>query len=285
MKQLSLLIMAAGLGSRYGGLKQLETFGPEGHTLLEYAVLDAIRAGFQRIVFVIKPEMEVLFREKIESRLPKGLAVAYAHQTLDSFLPEGFALSEERTKPWGTGHAVLCAKKLIQGPFVAINADDYYGPQAFQKAAQFLKDNTQDHALVTYSLANTLSPNGSVSRGICETDQNSHLLSVTEHPCIERTESGLVSESTLEPLSGHEPVSLNFWAFQSSIFSTLKEQFQVFLEQHGKDPKAEFYLPHAVSTLIAQKQTTVHALTSTDAWCGVTYAEDRGWVESILARA
>lgn len=284
MKVLSLLIMAAGMGSRYGGLKQFDTFGPSNCTLLEYAVQDAMNAGFQKVVFVIKPEMEMHFRQELEARLPAGLAITYVHQTLHSYIPEGSTPPPKRLAPWGTAHAVLVAKEHILGPFVAINADDYYGPLAFQKAAHFLQNNSNDHALVVYPLEQTLSPHGSVSRGICTLSPENYLQAVEEHTHIESNKGSFVSYKGTKTLTGKELVSMNFWIFQPTFFATLEEQFHTFLKEQGADLLAEFYLPAAVSSLINQKRATVHALTSTDRWCGVTYTEDRGWVEEILSK-
>ncbi|HEX2099274.1 MAG TPA: sugar phosphate nucleotidyltransferase, partial [Candidatus Synoicihabitans sp.] len=247
----TLLVLAAGMGSRYGGLKQLDPVGPTGETILDYAVYDAWRAGFRRVVFVIRRDFEDAFRSQVGSRYDAELAVDYAFQSLDK-LPAPFAPPAGREKPWGTGHAVWCARDIVSEPFAVINADDFLGRDALQQLRQFFQAPDADHAMVGYRLANTLSEHGAVSRGVCQVDAAGRLQDVVEHTGILASEVGAGAKFT-----GSEIVSMNCWAFAPSFFAALDRQLRAFLAARVEDPKAEFYLPAAVAAEIAAGRTTV----------------------------
>lgn len=272
----TLLVLAAGMGSRYGGLKQLDPVGPSGETILDYAVFDAIRAGFGRVVFVIRRDFETVFREQIGGRYADQIEVDYAFQSLDQ-LPVGASLPAEREKPWGTGHAVWCAREVIPGSFAAINADDFLGRDAFAQLAGFLAAPDADHAMVGYRLGNTLSEQGSVSRGVCAVGEDNLLREVIEHTGIAREDVGAGRTFT-----GDEIVSMNCWAFQPSFWEGLDRQWQEFVSTRLPEPKAEFYLPGAVSAEIAADRTTVRVRPTTASWFGVTYREDKPRVQATL---
>lgn len=285
----TLLVLAAGMGSRYGGLKQLDGIGPNGETLLEYAVFDAIRAGFGHVVFVVRRSFREEFEERIATRFRRRIAVDFALQEIDQ-TPVGFTVPDERVKPWGTGHAVLVAKRQVETPFAVINADDYYGPQACALASDFLRQKRPPSwpatfGMVAFTLAKTLSAHGGVSRGICTLDGKGHLRQVTERTGIVGTPEGATSDDGKTPreLPGDAPTSLNFFLFAPSLFEFLEDQFAQFLAEHGSDPKAEFYLPSAVATLIKRGQATVEVAQSEEDWIGVTYAEDRDKARAALA--
>jgi hypothetical protein len=282
----TLLVLAAGLGSRYGGLKQIDPVGPSGETLLDYAVFDAIRAGFGRVVFIIRQDFAEVFREKIGARYAGHIAVDYVFQDVSN-LPPGAPPPSGREKPWGTGHAVWCAQPAIHAPFAVINADDFYGAEAFEKLAKFLgqlleageKVSTLDEfAMVGFKLNRTLSEHGTVSRGICETGPAGQLTAITEQTGIARAEVGAGKK-----YSGEELVSMNCWGFTPALFVGLEVQLWDFLAAHGSDPKAEFYLPAAVSTMIARGEAAVRVLSSDSAWFGVTHREDKPRVQAALA--
>jgi len=282
----TLVVMAAGMGSRYGGLKQMDPVGPAGETLLDYSVFDAVRSGFDSLVFVIRREFETEFRQRISSRFEDVLPVRFAFQDLHD-LPGGFQAPADRVKPWGTGHAVLAARDVVETPFCVINADDFYGRGAFKTMVPFLKEQAAPdlHALVAYRLRNTLSEHGTVSRGICVTDADACLLSAREVTAIARTEAGIVAESDPElALTGDELVSMNFWGFHPSLFASLEAQFAEFLAARGGEMKSEFYIPSAVNALIETGTARCRVLRSDAAWFGITYREDRdAVVESIRA--
>ena len=278
----TLLILAAGMGSRYGGLKQIEPVGPNGETILEYSVFDAIRAGFGKVVFVIRESFADDFKNRFEPKLNGKIGIEYVYQEIDK-LPKGFKLPEDREKPWGTGHAVLMAKDIIKEPFAAINADDFYGAKAYQVIAEYLKQSViQDkYAMVGYQLSNTLSEFGSVSRGICVTDDNKQLTQITETHKI-RTEGNLIlcesdGKEDME-LTGKEIVSMNFWGFQTTIFDFIENQFIDFLHHNINQPKSEFYIPFVVFEMIKRGQINVEVLTADSPWFGVTYKEDKPFV-------
>jgi UTP-glucose-1-phosphate uridylyltransferase len=281
---LTLVVLAAGMGSRYGGLKQLDPVGPAGEIILDYSVNDALKAGFNAVVFVIRREMLDLFRETVGCRYEERVQVRYAFQELEP-LPEGRVAPVGRTKPWGTGHAVLAAAPLVRESFAVINADDYYGPSGFEKLASFLHQaKPGEFAMVGYRLENTLSEHGTVSRGICTTDEKGYLREITERPAIARTCEGIIDEGDSPvKLTGAEPTSMNFWGFTPDLFSELECHFAEFLEERGDDLKAEFYLPAAISSLIASGEATVRLLDSADPWFGLTYPEDRPMVVEALA--
>jgi UTP-glucose-1-phosphate uridylyltransferase len=282
--ELTLVVLAAGMGSRYGGLKQLEPVGPSGEIILDYSVSDAIKAGFNKVVFVIRRGMLELFQDVVGSRYEGLMAVEYAFQELEP-LPGGRVSPPGREKPWGTGHAVLASRSVVRGPFAVINADDYYGPSGFIELAAFLQSATSSqYAMVGYRLDQTLSDNGSVSRGICRADNHGYLISITERTAISRTARGIMAEGTPPiQLDGSEPTSMNFWGFMPDLFDHLERLFDEFLEENGNDPKAEFYLPAAVSSLIGTGDAKVRLHSSSDPWFGLTYPEDRPMVVEALA--
>jgi len=273
--QPTLLVLAAGIGSRYGGLKQIDPVGPNGETIIDYSVYDAMRAGFGKLVFVIRRDIENLFRESIEGRFAKRLPVECVFQELDE-LPSGFIAPQARTKPWGTGHAILAADSAVHEPFAAINADDFYGRSSFHVLADYLMGRPLDYAMVGFKLANTLSEHGAVSRGVCECEADGALREVNELTKIARTDGGI--QSAERELSGEEIVSMNFWGFTPAIFSQLRERFAAFLRQQGDDPKAEFFIPSVLNELIASGQARVRVLSTSDVWFGVTYQKDKARV-------
>ncbi|MDP4292776.1 MAG: sugar phosphate nucleotidyltransferase [Bacteroidota bacterium] len=280
----TLLILAAGLGSRYGGLKQLDKLGPYGETIIDYSIFDAIRAGFGKVVFVIRKDIEEDFKEVIISKLSGKIEVDYCLQELE-YLPDGFELPLDRVKPWGTGHAILMAAKKINEPFGVINADDFYGADAFKVLADFfatLKTGQENlYSMVGYDVANTLSDFGSVSRGVCLANQDNYLVSVTERTQIERSHNGIAYKDESGDLVFLPPktvVSMNFWGFTPLIFKQLSERFTGFLKENIQNPKAEFFIPSVVNNLIETKETNVILLHSSARWFGVTYREDRDLV-------
>lgn len=284
--QATLLILAAGMGSRYGGLKQLESVGPSDETLLDYSIYDALRAGFTRVVFVIRRDFDEEFRAKIGRLYEDQIEVDYVYQELDA-LPEGFAVPAGRIKPWGTGHAIWCAREAITGPFAAINADDFYGAAGFQVLADFFRRDQQQFAMVGYRLDRTLSEHGSVSRGVCVSDAQGRLLTVEEFTNIGRTAGAIQSpraDGELVTFRGDETVSMNFWGFQPSVFPLLEERLREFLQAHGQKEKSEFYIPFAVGDMIARHAAQAAVLTSDAEWFGVTYREDRDAVVAAIAR-
>ena len=275
---LTLLVLAAGMGSRYGGLKQIDPVGPAGETVLDYAVYDALRAGFDRVVFVIREEFADVFREKIGAKYSGRIAVDYVFQSLDA-LPAGFAPSQGRTKPWGTGHAVWCARSAVRANFAVINADDFYGRESFGRLAAFLRAaTTAKYAMVGFELAKTLSEHGAVSRGLCTVSSDGKLRSVVEQSGILRSAVG-----AQQKFSGAEIVSMNCWGFTPDLFSALDAQLADFLAAADPNGQPEFYLPAAVSTLIARGKATVEVLPTTSTWFGITFREDKPRVEAALA--
>ncbi|WNJ17586.1 sugar phosphate nucleotidyltransferase [Pontibacter sp. G13] len=275
----TLLILAAGIGSRYGSLKQLDQLGPSGETIIDYSVFDAIRAGFGKVVFVIRQSIEQEFKEHFAGKFSDKIEVDYVLQELDN-VPEGIEVPADRVKPWGTGHAVLVAAEAIQEPFAMINADDFYGREAFETigawlAAREVEENT--FCLLGYKLKNTLSDFGSVSRGVCEADEDGHLVSITERTKISRTESGIEFEDNGEtqPLDEDTIVSMNIMGFTPKVFSYANEFFHEFIQAHSHELKSEFYIPTVMSRSINEKETDVELLTSEAKWFGVTYKEDK----------
>ena len=280
----TIVIMAAGLGSRFGagaGQKQITPVDEQGHLIIDYSAYDAWRAGFEKVVFVIKPESEEQFHKLIGANVEPFMEVAYAHQTLTSCLPEGVSVPEGRAKPWGTGHAALCAENLVPDGFICINADDFYGEEAFKTAAAFLDapHAESEQAMVGYSLKNTMTPNGSVARGVCAVDENGLLTSITERTKIfadgenaRYTEDG----ESFFPLAGSTPVSMNFWIFNHCVFSSLREGFERFLrERMPLDPlKKEFYLPDVPGELLKTGKGSVKVLSTDAKWFGLTYLGD-----------
>lgn len=272
---LTLVVLAAGMGSRYGGLKQVDPVGPHAEILLEYSVYDALAAGFERIVCVIRRDLEEAFEEHIGSRLRGKIPLDYAYQELTD-VPEGCSPDPGRSKPWGTGQAIWATRELVKGPFLAINADDYYGPRSYQLLSEHLQ-KSNGYAMAGFRLANTLSEFGSVSRGLCQTDEQNHLLRVVEHTKIEPTPTGAVSqeaEGGPQALTGEEVVSMNFWGLQPSIFQELESQFRIFLNSNP-GAKGELYIPSVLDRIIREGRGRVQVLTSPESWFGVTYPDDK----------
>ena len=273
----TLLVLAAGMGSRYGGLKQIDPVGPNGETIIDYSIFDALRAGFGRLVFVIRKDIESQFREIVGARFEKRIAVEYVFQELDK-LPPGFSIPPNRTKPWGTAQAILMAEDVIHEPFAAINADDFYGADSFRVLAKHLNSGLPDYAMVGFVLRNTLSEHGSVARGVCRVNGADLLQGVTELTKIEKdgasakyTDAAGVSH----PLSGDEIVSMNMWGFQPELFKHLRQEFVEFLKSHGREEKSECYIPAVVNTLVNTGRAQCRVLRTPSAWFGVTYREDR----------
>lgn len=288
-----LVVMAAGMGSRYGGLKQIDPVGNHGQLIIDYSIFDARRAGFETVVFIIKHEIEEPFKEAIGNRLSKVMNVKYAYQQLDN-LPAGYSVPEGRTKPWGTSHAILSAKDVIDGPFAVINADDYYGAEAFEVIYNYLlnnpdRDGKYEYAMVGYLLENTVTENGHVARGICVANADGYLDSVTERTHIEKTATGAKytedDGKTWTELAGDTIVSMNLWGFTESFLGETQARFAAFLDDALKtNPlKGEYFLPSVVSQLIAEDKAQVKVLHSRDKWYGVTYKEDKPVVEQAIA--
>ncbi len=272
-----LVVLAAGMGSRYGGLKQIDPVGPSGELVIDYSIYDALRAGFNRVVFVIRQDMQEAFRDGIGKAMEKRVDVAYAFQALDD-VPAGFTTPAARTKPWGTGHAVYAARNKVKSPFAVINADDFYGPTAFTLLADHLDKATNDHVMVAYRLDQTVSEHGTVSRGLCRTDTNGYLIDIEEVTAIAKTERGLFSGEIAR--NGATPTSMNCWGFFPDVLSRLDAHFRAFIATRGQDPKAEFYLPGSVSDMIAGGEARVRVMTTPDQWLGVTYREDKPFVQA-----
>ncbi len=282
----TLLVLAAGMGSRYGGLKQIDPVGPSGETIIDYSVFDALRAGFGKLVFVIRRDLEQQFKELVGARFEQRLPVDYAFQELDN-LPVGFTVPAGRTKPWGTAHAILMGDDAVEEPFAAINADDFYGAQSFQLLAKHLQSGSPDYAMVGFILRNTLSEHGSVARGVCQVGAGGYLQTVTELTKLEPAGSGARNtgpDGQITQLTGDEAVSLNMWGFTPAVFPQLRQRFREFLERRGADPKAECYIPSVVAELIEAGEARVKVLRTKDAWVGVTYREDRPQVVESIRR-
>ncbi|MBR6550893.1 MAG: nucleotidyltransferase [Paludibacteraceae bacterium] len=279
----TLFILAAGMGSRYGGLKQLDGLGPNGETIMDYSVFDAMRAGFGKVVFVIRKDFEEDFRRVVLSKYADHVPCEVCFQGIDN-LPEGFTRNPERTKPWGTNHAVLMAKDLIHEPFMVINADDFYGKESFEVMAKFLLDvNGQEgkYCMAGYRVGNTLSEHGTVSRGVCATDKMGYLTDVVERTAIESKEGHIVfpDENGVETeIPFDTPVSMNMWGFTPEYFEYTEEAFKAFLTKNAQELKAEFYIPTLVNDLIKAGKATCQVLDTPAKWFGVTYADDRQMV-------
>jgi UTP-glucose-1-phosphate uridylyltransferase len=273
----TLLVLAAGMGSRYGGLKQIDPVGPGGETIIDYSIYDALRAGFDKLVFVIRKDIEADFREAVGARFEKRIAVEYVFQELDK-LPPGFTVPAGRTKPWGTTQAILMAETVIREPFAAINADDFYGANSFKVLANQLKSGSADYSMVGFVLRNTLSDFGGVARGVCEVDAKGYLTHIVELTKVEREGSGARSlnpDGTWQKLTGDEPVSMNMWGFHPSIFVHLRREFTDFLARQGQEQKSECYIPMTIGNLVRSGHARCRVLRSDAAWFGVTYREDR----------
>ena len=283
--QPTLLVLAAGMGSRYGGLKQLDGIGPHGETIMDYSIYDAIRAGFGKIVFVIRKDFQKDFEDKILSKYKGHIAVEVVFQELTD-LPEGFTPAEGRVKPWGTGHAILAARNVIKEPFAVINADDFYGRDSFKTIAGHLSSGENEYVMVGFPVANTLSESGSVSRGVCTTAPDGTLTSIVECHGIHREAEGIeyTDESGVDHiLSPVTPVSMNLWGFGPDFMMLANEQFVDFLKAHGGELKSEFYIPTVVDTLINSGTKEVKVLSTSSKWFGVTFPEDREHVAQAMA--
>ena len=286
----TLVVMAAGIGSRYGGVKQIDPVGPNGEIILDYSVYDALRAGFDKFVFVIRRDLEIPFRERFERPLERQADVTYVFQELTN-LPAGFAVPAGRTKPWGTGHAVLSCRDVVSTPFAVINADDYYGPTAFEALGQYLRqardrDGVCDCCLVGYALRNTLSENGDVARGVCEVTPDGFLTDIHERTRIRKFPDGIrFTENGTDwvTLSPESIVSLNTWGFTLSIMDELEAHFRLFLQKNADDlTRAEYFLPDVVGDLVKAKKARVKVLPTKEKWFGVTYQEDRPIVQAAI---
>jgi dTDP-glucose pyrophosphorylase len=286
MNSPTLLVLAAGMGSRYGGLKQIDPVGPNGETIIDYSIYDAMRAGFGRLVFIIRRDIEEAFKEVVGTRFEKRIDVGYVYQELDN-LPHGFSVPEGRTKPWGTTHAVLMAAEAIHEPFAVINADDFYGAESYRLLAEHLQLGTADYAMAGFILRNTLSDFGTVSRGVCQVGEDGYLKTVDEMISIVRDGQGAKNTDAAgreTKLTGDELVSMNMWGFTPAVFGQLTECFRQFLEKQGTQAKAECYLPVAVNELVVSGQARVKMLRSRDSWFGVTNREDRPRVVESIRR-
>ena len=294
MSEPILVVMAAGLGSRYGGLKQIDPIGPSGQIIMNYSVYDAYQAGFRRVVFIIKEELLNSFQEKIGKDAEKLMEVSYVFQS-PSVLPPNTPPLENRTKPLGTGHAVYCLRDAIDAPFAVINADDFYGRDAFEKIFQYLKQAQDDtlyrYCMVSYQVENTLTDNGTVSRGVCTTDEEGKLSSIIERTAISRKPDGKIhyeadGNAAAGEIADGTPVSMNFWGFTPSFLEELEGLFQNFLtEDLPKNPlKAEFYLPFAVESLLKANKATVQVLTTDAKWYGITYHEDKTVIVDAISK-
>ena len=294
MKKTTLVVMAAGIGSRFGGgIKQLEPVGPSGEIIMDYSIHDALEAGFNKVVFIIRKDLEKDFREVIGNRMEKIVETAYAFQEVDE-LPAGFTKPEGRTKPWGTGQAILACKDIVKEPFAVINADDYYGREAFQLIYDYLNSHEDDdkfrYTMVGYKLCNTVTENGYVSRGVCEMNEAGELIGIRERTRIEHHENGIAftedDGATWTHLDDDTTVSMNMWGFSKSILDEIEKGFPAFLEKGLKENpmKCEYYLPGVVSDLLGENRATVAVLKSADKWYGVTYKEDKPVVMEAIRK-
>ncbi|ALO16509.1 UDP-N-acetylglucosamine diphosphorylase/glucosamine-1-phosphate N-acetyltransferase [Salinivirga cyanobacteriivorans] len=277
MKKPTLIILAAGMGSRYGGLKQLDQMGPNGETIMDYSVYDALRAGFGKVVFVIRKDFEEAFKARFIHKISDKIATDYVFQELND-LPEGFKVPAGRTKPWGTNHAVWAARNAVNEPFAVINADDFYGADAFKVMAQYLErleSDSTEYSMVGYPVKNTLSEHGTVNRGVCKVDEKRHLINVTEREAIGWKNDKIISVKDGGEVPQDAQVSMNFWGFSQHYFKQSGEDFIRFLKAEGNELKSEFYIPATVTNLIEQQKATVKVLDTTAQWFGVTYKADK----------
>ena len=272
MKNLSLLVMAAGMGSRYGGLKQLDQVGPNGETIIDYSVYDAIKAGFTKVVFIIRKDFEDQFKSQITEKYSEKIDIAFAFQNLDD-LPDSFLCPDGREKPWGTGHAILSAKELIDDPFVVINGDDFYGQESFNVIADYYNNGGNQFSMVAFRLDKTLSSHGAVTRGVCDI-KSKKLISIIETEDIEKKEKKILSNRDIT-FKGSEPVSMNMWGFLPSLFNYLSKGFIEFLNAEGNELKSEYLIPSVINNLIQNKLEEIHVLRSNASWFGVTYKQDK----------
>lgn len=279
MKDITLIIMAAGMGSRYGGLKQLDSVGPSGETIIDYSVYDAIKAGFTKIIFIIRKEFQSEFKEKISNKYINQINVVLVFQDLND-LPIGYAFRKERVKPWGTGHAILCAAEFINEPFVVINGDDFYGLDSFEKIANYYKNNGDAYAMVAFKLEKTLSEFGGVTRGLC-TIKKTCLETVVETDGIKKFKDKILSNRDIT-LDGSEPVSMNVWGFTPDLFDYLRSMFKEFLNQEGNEMTSEFLIPTVINNLVQSNKKKVHVLKTDSNWFGVTYKKDKPFVKQQI---
>ncbi len=283
----TLLVLAAGMGSRYGGNKQIDGFGPNGETILEYSIFDAIRAGFGKVVMIVREEILDVAKEKFMPKLEGKIEVEWVIQSLESFVPEDLRQAE-RVKPFGTAHAMLCAKNVIQEPFAVINADDFYGKEAFEVLGKFLSEevNPKLHAMVGYAIQNVLSKNGTVSRGVCETNEKGQLIGMTERTSIAREGEKIVSRGEDEELVIEEgtPVSMNFWGFHGDVFADVQRMWDEFLPANLDNLKSEFYIPTVANNLIQEGKAAFEILPGGKTWFGVTYTDDKPVVIDSLKK-
>ncbi len=281
----TLLILAAGMASRYGSMKQIQSFGPGGETIMDYSIYDAIRAGFKKVVFIIRKEFAKDFQDIFEPKLKGKVSLDYVYQDLNSFLGE-FKIPPGRTKPWGTAHAVLCARNSINEPFAVINADDFYGKDAFQKAYQFLTGdcNEKVYSIIGYELMKTLSDNGTVNRGVCQVDNQGNLTSIAERLNISKRNGKIICDDSQEPkeLPLDSQVSMNFWCFHPSIFSYSEKLFLEFLNNNMANQKAEFFIPIVADRFINDGEGVIKVIPTSAQWFGVTYKEDAPEVKESL---
>ena len=282
--KLALLVLAAGIGSRYGGIKQIDGFGPSGETIMDYSLFDAVRAGFTKVVFIVREEILETVREKFLPKLQGKVEVEFVIQSLDAAVPPQYR-NPERTKPLGTGHAMLCARNVIQEPFVAINADDFYGKDAFASMSEFFANNKEGHhAMVGFALKNVLSEHGSVSRGVGEKDKDGFLLSVVERTTVVIENGKIISKEKEgdRELSPEAPTSMNFWGFQPQLFELADSMFKDFLVENHQNLKSEFYIPLVVNEMIHHGTGKVKVLGGGNIWFGVTYKEDKELVSAKI---
>ena len=284
-----LLVLAAGMGSRYGGLKQIDPVGENGETIIDFSVFDALKSGFDKIVFVIRKDIEKDFRDIIGKKCEKRVNVDYVFQKLED-IPGKFAVPAGRTKPWGTGQAILCANSVINSPFAVINGDDFYGSDSFRILGEYLQNvnaDSNEYAMAAYILKNTLSEHGNVSRGICTLEGQNYLDKIVEYTKIQKTNGKIYTitenNNNLE-LTGNEIVSMNMFGFTPGIFVHLEREFEIFLEKNLSDPKSEFYIPTVVSHLIRENLAKVKVLRSESTWLGITYQEDKDFVKSSIKK-
>lgn len=281
----TLVILAAGMGSRYGGLKQLDEIGPNGEAIIDYSLYDAIRAGFGKVVFVIRTDFADAFKSRFESHLKDRIEVGYVYQSLDK-IPEGSVMHPGREKPWGTSHATLMAETAVNEPMAVINADDFYGSKAYQAMADFLNTSTDEneYSMVGYNVANTLSEFGTVSRGVCNTDKEGYLTTVVERTKIKREDDGIFyyEDDDRIQLEENTPVSMNFWGLKPSVFKYLNEGFKEFLNDHGNDLKSEYYIPLLINDNIVKGTIRTKVLKCDSPWFGVTYKEDKPMVQQKI---
>ena len=280
MKDITLLVMAAGMGSRYGGLKQLDAVGPSGETIIDFSVYDAIRAGYNKVVFIIREDFEKQFKEKISNKYEDKIKVEIVYQDLHD-LPNSFSCPKDRSKPWGTGHAILAARNVISEPFAAINGDDFYGRESFKIISDHYSSVNIDFAMAAFQLDKTLSDYGSVSRGICEQNLN-QLVTVVETHGIKKSSAGNIECDRDISLLGNELVSMNMWGFMPSIFDHLEKMFYEFLDENISDLKSEFLIPSVVNDLIEKNIEKVQVLKTKSTWFGVTYIEDKPFVKNQI---